>query len=304
MKPRWLHIVLFLLLGNALPAQTVLTGTVKDTDGNGQRRSLQPFGQRRSRQPRCGHLVAFFREADQAHRQPQPNGGFYASRRGAGTERRHRARPQHRAERRHLDIHRRLFRAETRQEHRGRAEADARHRGGRRRQNHLPRPAHTEVLPSINIKLAKDVALTGTAKVGLGVWPFLWKVNTTPMLFSGKVQMLAAYRTNNTGDDLSMYTRMLTFENYNSNRPAKLGEELGIKQAATPLFNANRYLDNQTHLGNLNTLFPMPTPSKSTTASATTGFSARLRSTATTRLITWTTSSTSPPRGTRLSAST
>ena len=110
---------------------------------------------------------------------------------------------------------------------------------------------------SINIKLAKDVALTGTAKIGLGVWPFLWNVNTTPMLFSGKVQMLAAYRTNNTGDDLSMYTRMLTFENYNSNRPAKLGEELGIKQAATPLFNANRYLDNQTHLGNLNTLFPI-----------------------------------------------
>ena len=33
MKPRWLHIVLFLLLGNALPAQTVLTGTVKDTEG-------------------------------------------------------------------------------------------------------------------------------------------------------------------------------------------------------------------------------------------------------------------------------
>lgn len=110
---------------------------------------------------------------------------------------------------------------------------------------------------SINIKLAKDVALTGTAKIGLGVWPFLWNVNTTPMLFSGKVQMLAAYRTNNTGDDLTLFTRMLTFENINAERPAKLGEELSIRQATTPLFNANRYLDNQTHLGNLNTLFPI-----------------------------------------------
>lgn len=110
---------------------------------------------------------------------------------------------------------------------------------------------------SINIKLAKDVALTGTAKVGVGAWPFLWNVNLTPMLFSGKVQMLAAYRTNNTGDDLTLFTKMLTMEDLQSDRPAKLGEELGIKQAATPLFSTNRYLDNQTHLGNLNTLFPI-----------------------------------------------
>ena len=110
---------------------------------------------------------------------------------------------------------------------------------------------------SINIKLAKDVALTGTAKVGLGAWPFLWNVNLTPMLFSGKVQMLAAYRTNNTGDDLSMYTRMLTMQQLQGERPAKLGEELGIRQASTPLFNTNRYLDNHTHLLNLNTLFPV-----------------------------------------------
>ena len=110
---------------------------------------------------------------------------------------------------------------------------------------------------SINIKLAKDVALTGTAKVGLGAWPLLWNVNLTPMLFSGKVQMLAAYRTNNTGDDLTMYTRMLTMQQLQGERPAKLGEELGIRQASTPLFNTNRYLDNQTHLINLNTLLPV-----------------------------------------------
>ena len=110
---------------------------------------------------------------------------------------------------------------------------------------------------SINIKLANDVALTGTAKVGFGAWPFLWNVNLTPMLFSGKMQMLAAYRTNNTGNDLMLFTKMLTVEDLQNDRPAKLGEEQGIKQAATPLFSTNRYLDNQTHLGNLNTLFPI-----------------------------------------------
>lgn len=110
---------------------------------------------------------------------------------------------------------------------------------------------------SINIKLAKEVALTGTAKVGLGAWPFLWNVNLTPMLFSGKVQMLAAYRTNNTGDDLTIYTQMLTMQQLQGERPAKLGNELGIKQASMPLFNTYRYLDNHTHLINLNTLFPV-----------------------------------------------
>ena len=110
---------------------------------------------------------------------------------------------------------------------------------------------------SINIKLANNVALTGTAKVGVGAWPFLWDVNLTPMLFSGKVQMLAAYRTNNIGNDLAMFTKMLTVEDLQSDRPNKLGEELGIKQASTPLFSTNRYLDNQSHLGNLNTLFPV-----------------------------------------------
>lgn len=110
---------------------------------------------------------------------------------------------------------------------------------------------------SINIKLANNVVLTGTAKVGVGAWPFLWDVNLTPMLFSGKVQMLAAYRTNNTGNDLAMFTKMLTVEDLQNERPDKLGKELGIKQASTPLFSTNRYLDNQSHLGNLNTLFPV-----------------------------------------------
>ena len=33
MKPRWLHIILFLLIGGTLSAQTVLNGSVKDIEG-------------------------------------------------------------------------------------------------------------------------------------------------------------------------------------------------------------------------------------------------------------------------------
>lgn len=109
---------------------------------------------------------------------------------------------------------------------------------------------------SLNIKLAKDVAVAGTAKVGLGGWPFLWDVNFTPMLFSDKVQTLVAYRGNNSGDDITLYTRWLLSEDERNDRPSRLGEELGVKAAATPLFNSRRYLDNQTHLLNLNTLVP------------------------------------------------
>ena len=110
---------------------------------------------------------------------------------------------------------------------------------------------------SINIKLANDVAVTGSGKVSLGAAPFLWNVSLTPMLFSSKTQLLASYKTNNTGDDLTIYTYQQDYGNMTSDHPAPLGEVLSIKSAQTPLFNAHRYLDNCTHLVNLNALTPV-----------------------------------------------
>ncbi len=72
---------------------------------------------------------------------------------------------------------------------------------------------------SINIKLSKNVALTGSAKVGAGAWPFLWNLDLTPLLFSGKAQFLAAYRTNNTGEDLSLYGTRLGYDPRAEERP-------------------------------------------------------------------------------------
>lgn len=109
---------------------------------------------------------------------------------------------------------------------------------------------------SINIKLSKDVTLTGTGKMALGAAPFLWNLNLAPMLFSNKVQLLASYKTNNTGNDL---TGFLQYEaqNQSDSRPQQMGEDLSIKAASTPLFNSQRYLDNCSHLVNLNALTPI-----------------------------------------------
>ncbi len=326
MKPRWLHIVLFLLLGNALPAQTVLTGTVKDTEGetlpnikvlaykagsrvivayagtdNDGRYSLSVnaeadsldvatsslfFEKQTKRIANRSQTVDFtLREEVQElkgvtvrARSIEQKGdtleyivGSFVQKQDKSIEDvlkrmpgievaddgkiTYQGLPIQKFYVEGMDLMGGSYAAVSKNlPHQSVSSVEV-------YENHQPIKMLEDKVESeqasINIKLAKDVALTGTAKVGLGAWPFLWNVNTTPMLFSGKVQMLAAYRTNNTGDDLTLFTRMLTFENINAERPAKLGEELGIKQAATPLFNANRYLDNQTHLGNLNTLFPI-----------------------------------------------
>lgn len=326
MKPRWLHIVLFLLLGNALPAQTVLTGTVKDTEGeplpnikvlaykagsrvivayagtdndgkynltvNAVADSLDVatsslfFEKQTKRIANRSQTVNFalreevqeLKDVTVRARSIEQKGdtleyivGSFVQKQDKSIEDvlkrmpgievaddgkiTYQGLPIQKFYVEGMDLMGGNYAAVSKNlPHQSVSSVEV-------YENHQPIKMLEDKVESeqasINIKLAKDVALTGTAKIGLGVWPFLWNVNTTPMLFSGKVQMLAAYRTNNTGDDLSMYTRMLTFENINAERPAKLGEELSIRQATTPLFNANRYLDNQTHLGNLNTLFPI-----------------------------------------------
>jgi len=65
---------------------------------------------------------------------------------------------------------------------------------------------------SLNIKLKKNIMVTGTSKLGVGLSPFLWNVNSTPMLFTKKQQMIASYQTNNIGNDISNEIKTLTIE--------------------------------------------------------------------------------------------
>lgn len=110
---------------------------------------------------------------------------------------------------------------------------------------------------SLNIKLAKNVAMTGSGKVGIGATPFLWDVSVTPMIFSSRIQMVASYQTNNTGNDVKMFMNRMTYEQFSSERPSENDAELSIQKTNPPLFDQRRYLDNTSHLANFNVLFPI-----------------------------------------------
>jgi hypothetical protein len=51
---------------------------------------------------------------------------------------------------------------------------------------------------SLNIKLKKDVTVSGSAELGAGLSPLLCKAKLTPMLFTKKNQAIVTYQANNT----------------------------------------------------------------------------------------------------------
>jgi hypothetical protein len=107
---------------------------------------------------------------------------------------------------------------------------------------------------SLNIKLKKGVAATGTAKLGAGYAPLLWDVNLTPMLFSKGFQLLGSWQTNNVGNDVSQQLQMKTLDEFAKyvDRPAGNTNLLHIQKPIPPEIEKNRYLDNNIHLLNFN----------------------------------------------------
>ena len=109
---------------------------------------------------------------------------------------------------------------------------------------------------SLNLKLKRDVTMTGTAKLGAGATPLLWEANITPMIFSKKFQLLTSYQSNNSGKDVAQQLNYLTLQNVltNTNRPYGNPGLLSIQSANTPQIDRHRYLDNKIHLLNFNGL--------------------------------------------------
>jgi len=107
---------------------------------------------------------------------------------------------------------------------------------------------------SINIKLKKGVAATGTAKLGAGYAPLLWDVNLTPMLFSKDFQLVGSWQTNNVGNDVSQQLQLKTFDEITKyvDRPSENTNLLNIQKPIPPQIEQNRYLDNNIHLLNFN----------------------------------------------------
>ncbi|RLD38706.1 MAG: hypothetical protein DRI74_02985 [Bacteroidetes bacterium] len=112
---------------------------------------------------------------------------------------------------------------------------------------------------SLNLKLKKDITSTGTAKLGVGISPFLWDVNITPMTFTKNFQIVTSYQTNNTGNDVSQQLKILTLDEMlqNADRPNENPSILNIQAANAPQIEQNRYLDNKIHFFNFNGLLRM-----------------------------------------------
>ncbi|MDX1721138.1 MAG: carboxypeptidase-like regulatory domain-containing protein, partial [Salegentibacter mishustinae] len=67
---------------------------------------------------------------------------------------------------------------------------------------------------SLNIKLKKEVTVSGSAELGAGFSPLLWKAKITPMLFTKKNQAIVTFQANNTGSDVSREIRDFSISDF------------------------------------------------------------------------------------------
>jgi hypothetical protein len=121
-------------------------------------------------------------------------------------------------------------------------------------ENHQPIRVLDSLVPSdrasLNIKLKKDVTVSGSVKVGVGASPLLWEVNASPMVFTKNIQFIGSYQSNNVGIDVNRELKTLTVENLmeqleNNTEQKTLTEIIALK---TPPVSSRRYLDNNSHM--------------------------------------------------------
>jgi hypothetical protein len=108
---------------------------------------------------------------------------------------------------------------------------------------------------SLNIKLKKEVTVSGSAELGSGFSPLLWKAKVTPMIFTKKNQAIVTYQANNTGSDVSREIRDFSIADFGREEfSITKSDWLSIRQLAAPPFSQERWLDNNVHLGSANYL--------------------------------------------------
>lgn len=109
---------------------------------------------------------------------------------------------------------------------------------------------------ALNLQLKDNVSFTGQAELGIGLEPYLYKANITPMLFSKTKQAISSYQTNNIGENLDNQTKVLTIDDFRNGFETytEMQNWLGIQALNTPSFPENRWLLNNTHLGSINFL--------------------------------------------------
>lgn len=127
-------------------------------------------------------------------------------------------------------------------------------------ENHQPIKILQDKIPSdkasINIKLKKNVTMTGRGEVGVGMDPFLWNVKLTPMFFGQKNQWVVNYKTNNNGESVENDANMLGGFNRWEGRRSQASPKrwLSTESAGTPSVPEKRYLFNNVHFFSANIL--------------------------------------------------
>lgn len=128
-------------------------------------------------------------------------------------------------------------------------------------ENHQPVKMLNGVVHSekaaLNIKLKKNITTTGQVSLGAGIDPayLLRDVNITPMLFTKNTQFLGTYQTNNVGRNSASQLVRLTPGVYRGESGIENKQDwLGIQKLTNPAFKENHWLDNNSHIGSINTL--------------------------------------------------
>lgn len=129
-------------------------------------------------------------------------------------------------------------------------------------QNHQPIKMLEDKLgseaTSLNIRLDKKIAITGTMYAGAGLSPILEDINITPMLFAKRQQIIASTQYNNIGTDLNTQHQPLEFKMGELEGLTNKKEVLvGISSAITPQIENYRFLDNHALLLSYNHLLKL-----------------------------------------------
>lgn len=121
-------------------------------------------------------------------------------------------------------------------------------------ENHQPVRALQDVQSSesaaLNLKL-KDKAkgtFNAVIQAGIGYEPLLWNGEFIPMYFTGSFQTIGSYKTNNTGEDVSMELKA----HYGADEYT--GSMLRVALPSPPPLDKERYLDNNIHALSVNTI--------------------------------------------------
>lgn len=104
---------------------------------------------------------------------------------------------------------------------------------------------------SLNLKLKKDLTLTGPLEAKIGGPPLTWVINFTPMLFQKEFQSIISYQSNNRGKKVKNQIEDLIGEDSPTFSNSKI---LNLVRAPPLAINSERWLDNNSNFLSFNFL--------------------------------------------------